>query len=195
MTAKDLILAVIGQIGTGGGIGHVIEYRGSAIRALSMEGRMTVCNMSIEAGARAGMIAPDDTTFAYLEGRAHAPQGAAWDDAVADWRTLRSDDGAAWDREVRIDASHAAAAGVVGDQPRPGHLDRRARSRRRTTSPTRRRESRSPGRSSTWRSRRARRCATSPSTRCSSARARTAGSRTCGRPPPCSTAARSRRSG
>jgi 3-isopropylmalate/(R)-2-methylmalate dehydratase large subunit len=104
VTAKDLILAIIGEIGTGGGIGHVIEYRGSAVRALSMEGRMTVCNMSIEAGARAGMVAPDDTTFAYLDGRAHAPTGAAWDDAVAYWRTLRSDDDAAWDRVVRIDA-------------------------------------------------------------------------------------------
>jgi 3-isopropylmalate/(R)-2-methylmalate dehydratase large subunit len=104
VTAKDLILAIIGEIGTGGGIGHVIEYRGSAVRALSMEGRMTVCNMSIEAGARAGMVCPDDTTFAYLDGRAHAPSGAAWDDAVAYWRTLRSDDDAAWDRVVRIDA-------------------------------------------------------------------------------------------
>jgi 3-isopropylmalate/(R)-2-methylmalate dehydratase large subunit len=105
VTAKDLILAIIGQIGTGGGIGHVIEYRGSAIRGLSMEGRMTVCNMSIEAGAKAGLVAPDDTTFAYLEGRAHAPKGAAWDEAVATWRELRSDDGAAWDKEVRIDAA------------------------------------------------------------------------------------------
>jgi 3-isopropylmalate/(R)-2-methylmalate dehydratase large subunit len=105
VTAKDLILAIIGEIGTGGGIGHVIEYRGPAVRSLSMEGRMTVCNMSIEAGARAGMVAPDDTTFAYLEGRAHAPTGAAWDDAVAYWRTLRSDDDASWDRVVRIDAA------------------------------------------------------------------------------------------
>jgi 3-isopropylmalate/(R)-2-methylmalate dehydratase large subunit len=105
VTAKDLILTVIGRIGTGGGIGHVIEYRGSAVRRLSMEGRMTMCNMSIEAGARAGMVAPDDTTFAYLEGRAHTPRGAAWDDAVADWRTLISDADASWDRQVQIDAA------------------------------------------------------------------------------------------
>jgi 3-isopropylmalate/(R)-2-methylmalate dehydratase large subunit len=105
VTAKDLILTVIGRIGTGGGIGHVIEYRGSAVRGLSMEGRMTMCNMSIEAGARAGMVAPDDTTFAYLEGRAHTPRGAAWDDAVADWRTLSSDADASWDRQVQIDAA------------------------------------------------------------------------------------------
>ena len=105
VTAKDVILAIIGRIGTGGGIGHVIEYRGSAIRALSMEGRMTVCNMSIEAGARAGMIAPDDTTFRYLEGRRHAPRGAEWERALDDWRTLRTDDGASFDTDVAIDAA------------------------------------------------------------------------------------------
>ena len=105
VTAKDVILAIIGQIGTGGGIGHVIEYRGSAIRSLSMEGRMTVCNMSIEAGAKAGLIAPDDITFDYLQGREYAPAGAAWDQAVAEWRTLVSDEGAAWDKEVVIDAA------------------------------------------------------------------------------------------
>jgi len=104
VTAKDVILAVIGKIGTGGGIGHVIEYRGSTIRAMSMEARMTVCNMSIEAGAKAGLIAPDDTTFAYLEGRANAPRGEAWAQALADWRQLYSDDRAQWDRQVRLDA-------------------------------------------------------------------------------------------
>ncbi len=104
VTAKDIILAVIGRIGTGGGMGSVIEYRGSAIRALSMEGRMTVCNMSIEGGARAGMVAPDDTTFAYLEGRAHAPKGPAWEQALDDWRSLVTDEGAAFDKAVELDA-------------------------------------------------------------------------------------------
>ena len=105
VTAKDLILAVIGTIGTGGGIGSIIEYRGSAITGLSMEGRMTVCNMSIEAGAKAGLIAPDDVTFAYLQGRRHAPTGAAWDEAVEAWRGLATDDDAVFDREVVIDAT------------------------------------------------------------------------------------------
>jgi 3-isopropylmalate/(R)-2-methylmalate dehydratase large subunit len=105
VTAKDIILAIIGHIGTGGGIGHVIEYRGAAIRALSMEGRMTLCNMSIEAGAKAGLVAPDETTFEYLRGRQHAPHGDAWEQAVADWRTLTTDDGAVFDAEVAIDAS------------------------------------------------------------------------------------------
>jgi 3-isopropylmalate/(R)-2-methylmalate dehydratase large subunit len=105
VTAKDLILAIIGRIGTGGGIGSVIEYRGSAIRSLSMEGRMTVCNMSIEAGAKAGLIAPDDTTFEYLKGRLHAPTGADWDAAVEYWRTLPTDEGATYDKTVTIDAT------------------------------------------------------------------------------------------
>jgi 3-isopropylmalate/(R)-2-methylmalate dehydratase large subunit len=104
-TAKDVILAIIGRIGTGGGIGSVIEYRGSAIRGLSMEGRMTVCNMSIEAGAKAGLVAPDDTTFAYLEGRPHAPRGAAWERALDDWRSLASDEGAPFDKAVDLDAA------------------------------------------------------------------------------------------
>jgi 3-isopropylmalate/(R)-2-methylmalate dehydratase large subunit len=105
VTAKDLILAIIGTIGTGGGVGHVIEYRGPVLQALSMEGRMTVCNMSIEAGARAGMVAPDDTTFAYLEGRPHAPKGAAWEKALDEWRSLVTDKDAAFDKEVVIDGS------------------------------------------------------------------------------------------
>jgi len=105
VTAKDVILAIIGEIGTGGGIGHIIEYRGSTIRSLSMEGRMTVCNMSIEAGAKAGMIAPDDVTFAYVEGRPHAPKGAHWERALDDWRTLPTDEGAVFDREVFLDGA------------------------------------------------------------------------------------------
>ena len=117
VTAKDVILAVIGEIGTGGGIGHVIEYRGSAIRALSMEGRMTVCNMSIEAGARAGMIAPDDTTFAYLEGRAHAPTGAAWDAAVADWRTLQHRRRRGVGQQVDLDAAALRPQVTWGTNP------------------------------------------------------------------------------
>ncbi|MEK7422456.1 MAG: 3-isopropylmalate dehydratase large subunit [Actinomycetota bacterium] len=117
VTAKDVVLAIIGAIGTGGGIGHVIEYRGSAIRGLSMEGRMTVCNMSIEAGAKAGLIAPDDTTFEYLHGRAHAPRGAAWDAAIADWRTIGTDDGAVFDKEVVIDAATITPQVTWGTNP------------------------------------------------------------------------------
>jgi 3-isopropylmalate/(R)-2-methylmalate dehydratase large subunit len=117
VTAKDIILAIIGLIGTGGGIGSIIEYRGEAIRALSMEGRMTVCNMSIEAGAKAGLIAPDDTTFAYLQGRTHAPQGDLWDAAVADWRTLVTDEGAVWDQAVVIDAADITPQVSWGTNP------------------------------------------------------------------------------
>ncbi|MFZ8967473.1 MAG: 3-isopropylmalate dehydratase large subunit [Ilumatobacteraceae bacterium] len=117
VTAKDVILHIIGVIGTGGGLGHVIEYRGSAIESLSMEGRMTVCNMSIEAGARAGLVAPDATTFEYLAGRDHAPQGADWDAAVAEWSTLRSDDGAEWDTEVFIDAADITPKITWGTNP------------------------------------------------------------------------------
>jgi 3-isopropylmalate/(R)-2-methylmalate dehydratase large subunit len=117
VTAKDLILAVIAEIGTGGGVGHVIEYRGDAIAGLSMEGRMTVCNMSIEAGARAGLIAPDETTFRYLHGRPRAPQGAAWDAALAYWRSLPTDPGAVFDREVMLDAAALTPFVTWGTNP------------------------------------------------------------------------------
>ena len=117
VTAKDLILAVIAQIGVGGGTGHVIEYTGTAIESLSMEERMTVCNMSIEAGARAGMIAPDETTFAYLEGRTCSPAGASWDRALARWKTLHSDDGAVFDRRVSLDASKLSPMVTYGTNP------------------------------------------------------------------------------
>jgi 3-isopropylmalate/(R)-2-methylmalate dehydratase large subunit len=117
VTAKDLVLAIIGQIGTAGGAGHIIEYRGSAIRGLSMEGRMTVCNMSIEAGARAGMVAPDETTFAFLEGRDHAPKGATWEEALTEWRSLSTDEGAAFDREVTLDATSLAPYVTWGTNP------------------------------------------------------------------------------
>jgi 3-isopropylmalate/(R)-2-methylmalate dehydratase large subunit len=120
VTAKDVILAVIAQIGTGGGQGYVLEYRGSAIETLSMEARMTVCNMSIEAGARAGMIAPDDTTFEYLKGRPHAPQGEDWDAAVAAWRELRTDDDAVFDEEIVIDADSLAPFVTWGTNPGQG---------------------------------------------------------------------------
>lgn len=120
VTAKDIILAVIAKIGTNGGQGYVLEYRGSAIRALSMEGRMTICNMSIEAGARAGMVAPDETTFAYLKGRPHAPAGQDWDDAVAYWRTLPSDDGAVYDAEVFVNADELEPFVTWGTNPGQG---------------------------------------------------------------------------
>lgn len=120
VTAKDIILAVIAQIGASGGQGYVLEFRGSAIRALSMEGRMTVCNMSIEAGARAGMIAPDETTYAYLKGRDHAPEGADWDEAVAYWNTLPTDEGAVFDAEVFLDANTLDPFVTWGTNPGQG---------------------------------------------------------------------------
>jgi 3-isopropylmalate/(R)-2-methylmalate dehydratase large subunit len=120
VSAKDIILAVIAKIGTGGGQGHVIEYRGSAIESLSMEGRMTICNMSIEAGARAGMVAPDETTYEFLRGRQYAPKGADWDAAVAAWDQLRTDDGAEFDTEVYIDAATLSPFVTWGTNPGQG---------------------------------------------------------------------------
>ena len=117
MTAKDVILAIIGEIGVDGGTGHVIEYRGSVIEAMDMESRMTVCNMSIEAGARAGMIAPDQTTVEWLDGRPMAPSGADWDNAVARWLSLKSDDGAEYDRTVSIDGNRIQPMVTFGTNP------------------------------------------------------------------------------
>ncbi|HEU0117408.1 MAG TPA: 3-isopropylmalate dehydratase large subunit [Alphaproteobacteria bacterium] len=117
VTAKDIVLSIIGILGTAGGTGYVIEYTGSAIRGLSMEGRMTVCNMSIEAGARAGLIAPDETTFAYIKGRPKAPKGDAWDKAVAYWKTLPSDEGAHYDKVIKLDASKIAPTVTWGTSP------------------------------------------------------------------------------
>ena len=184
MTAKDLILAIIGQIGTGGGQGYVVEYRGEAIRSLSMEGRLTVCNMSIEAGARAGLIAPDEVTFEYLKGRKHAPQGADWDAAVEYWQTLSTDDGAVFDHEVTIDATALTPYVTWGTNPgqalplgatvpapsetKDPNATERALTYMGLTAGTPLRRSRS--------------------TPCSSAPAPTAGSRTCA-PPPTSSAA------
>jgi 3-isopropylmalate/(R)-2-methylmalate dehydratase large subunit len=137
-SAKDIILAIINRIGTGGGAGHVIEYRGSAIEALSMEGRMTICNMSIEGGARAGVVAPDETTFAYVKGRAHAPKDADWDTALEHWRTLPTDAGASFDAEVTIDATKlqpyvswgtnpAQSTTIDGSVPDPATFDEAGR--------------------------------------------------------------------
>jgi len=120
VTAKDIILAVIAKIGTQGGQGYVLEYRGSAIRSLSMDGRMTICNMSIEAGARAGMVAPDETTFAYLRDKPHAPKGADWDEAMEYWKTLRSDDDAVFDAEVFLDANELEPFVTWGTNPGQG---------------------------------------------------------------------------
>jgi 3-isopropylmalate/(R)-2-methylmalate dehydratase large subunit len=120
VTPKDLVLTLIAKVGTGGGQGHVVEYRGEAFRAMSMEGRMTVCNMSIEWGAKAGLVAPDETTFAYLEGRPHAPKGKDWDAAVEYWRSLRTDDDATFDREVHLDASTVTPFVTWGTNPGQG---------------------------------------------------------------------------
>ena len=129
VTPKDVILAVIAKTGTGGGQGYMVEYRGSAFEQMSMEGRMTVCNMSIEWGARAGMIAPDETTFAYLQGRPHAPQGEQWDAAVEYWTSLRTDDDAEFDAEVTLDAATLTPVRHLGHQPGPGRAAGRQRAR------------------------------------------------------------------
>ena len=179
VSSKDIILALIARIGVGGGTGHVFEYRGEAIRALTMEQRMTICNMSIEGGARAGLIAPDDTTFEYVHGREHAPKGADWDAAVARWRTLPTDDGATFDKSITIDADALEPMITYGTNPGMGipitsrvpspddeadrAVEARARARPRRT----------------WTSSPASRSSARRSTSSSSVRARTAGSATC----------------
>ena len=173
-----MVLATIGLLGVAGGTGHVLEYRGDAISELSMDGRMTICNMSIEAGARAGLIAPDETTFAYLEGRPGAPQGAAWEAALEEWRELRTDDGAVFDRTLEVDLDSVSPQVTWGTNP--GMVtDVRGVVPDPADSPTRLRGRRPSVRSSTWGSSRARRSARSSSTGCSSARAPTRGSRIC----------------
>ena len=151
VSAKDLVLALIAQVGTGGGQGYIVEYRGEAIRALSMEARMTICNMSIEWGAKAGMIAPDETTFAYLKGKPHAPQGADWDAAVEYWKTLATDDDAVFDARGRTATPSDLAPFVTwGTNPGQGVPLSRERADRRTTSPTRTTRSPPSARWSTW---------------------------------------------
>ncbi len=201
VTAKDLILATLGQLGVGGMTGHAVEYAGPAIEALSMEGRMTVCNMTIEGGGRGGMIAPDDTTFAWFQradelgwpgGRPGAPTGAELDAAVERWAELRTEDGATFDREERVDA--AAISPRSPGAPTPawsGPSPTRSPPRRSSTAPP---TARPPnGRSTTWRSSPAPPSRTSPSTACSSAPAPTRASATCAPPPSSSPGARSRR--
>ena len=176
VTAKDLILALIAKIGVGGATGHVIEYRGSAVRALSMEERMTVCNMSIEAGARAGMIAPDDTTFSYLEGRPQAPRGEAWERALGRWRTLPSDPGATFDQTVTLRAAELAPMITYGTNPGMGVAIGAA-----VPDPAGPARARSAP-SSTWASRPASPSWAVPSTWCSSGAAPTRASATCAKP-------------
>ncbi len=156
VTAKDIILGIIGRITTDGGTGYVIEYRGSAIEALSMEERMTVCNMSIEGGARAGMIAADRKTVDYLRGRRYLPSGAEFDRLAAQWLTYRTDDGAKFDRSITFDAAAFRPASHLGHQPRHGDRGHRQGARSVEPSPTRPRAARPNWRSNTWGSRRAR---------------------------------------
>ncbi len=179
VTAKDIILAIIGEIGTAGGTGHVIEYCGSAIEALTMEGRMTVCNMSIEGGARAGMIAPDDKTYAYLKDRPKSPKGALWDHAIRYWDTLHSDEGARFRPRGDARRRRVAADRLLGHEPAGCRVDLRAPCRASRTARPSRSAPRSGGRSTTWGSRAGRRSRTSKSTAFSSAPAPTGASRTC----------------
>ena len=191
--AKDIILAIIGHIGTAGGTGHVLEYAGEAIRGLSMEGRMTVCNMSIEGGARAGLIAPDETTYAYIKGRPKAPTGAAWDTAMHYWKTLYSDEGATFDEEVRLNAAELPPIVTWGTSPENVTTIDGPRARPGGDRPIPTGAARSSGRSPIWGSSPTRRSPTSPSTASSSARAPTAASRTCAPRPRSSPARRSTR--
>src|SRR5882762_3662891 len=182
VTAKDVVLAIIGRIGTAGGTGHAIEFAGSTIRALSMEGRMTVCNMSIEAGARAGMVAADETTIEYVRGRPLAPRAAEEEQAASYWRTLKSDPDAKFDRQVTLDAREIKPHVTWGTAPV-------TRGRGLARVPVRPKERNAcaakawSARSNTWGSSRSRRSPTSASTRCSSAPAPTRVSRTCAPPP------------
>ena len=183
VTAKDIILSLLSRIGIGGGTGHVFEYRGSAIRAVGMEGRMTICNMSIEGGARAGLVAPDDVTFEYLAGRPHAPQGAEWDAAVDRWRRLPTDEGATYDRSIAFDAGEPDADGDLRHEPRHGLPDHRAHPGSRPPGRCQPARLAAARRCSTWRSHPASRSSARQSTSCSSGPARTRGSATCARRP------------
>ena len=189
VTAKDIILAIIGEIGTAGGTGYALEYAGEAIRALSMEGRMTVCNMSVEAGAKAGFIAPDEKAYAYLKDRPKSPKGKAWDEAMRYWETLRSDDGAHFDREIRLDAAKLPPLVTWGTSPEQV-VSVTGRVPRLDELPTRTSAKRPNARSPIWASRAAKRSPTSRSTASSSAPAPTAASRICAPPPGSSTARR-----
>ena len=184
LTAKDIVLAIIGKIGTAGGTGYTIEFGGSAIRALSMEGRMTVCNMAIEAGARAGLVGVDETTIQYVKGRPFAPKGVEFEHAAALWRTLRSDEGAHFDAVVEHRRQHPQAASHLGHQPRDGAVHRRPRARPRQGARRHQARCHRARAWSTWGWSRTSRSPTSASTRCSSAAAPTAASRTCARPLP-----------
>ncbi len=179
VTAKDIILAIIGEIGTAGGTGYALEYAGEAIRALSMEGRMTVCNMSVEGGAKAGFIAPDEKAYAYLKDKPKAPKGKAWDEAMRYWETLALRRRRAFRPRDQARRRQAAAARDLGHQPRAGGVDHRPRAGRRPKSKTRRSASPPSARSATWACKAARRSATSSSTASSSAPAPTRASRTC----------------